>query len=184
MPITQLDTVAALVVIDLQKGILAMPKAHAIEPVMAQTVELARAFRRRGLPVVLVNVAGGAPGRTDTSFRRATLPPDWAELAPDLEVQPSDLLITKRSWGAFTGTGLDEKLRALGVTQIVLAGVATSIGVGSTARFAYELGYNVVLASDAMTDMDAEAHRLSLEKIFPRLGEVDTAGNILKLLAD
>ena len=91
--------------------------------------------------------------------------------------------MTKRTWGAFTGTGLDEKLRALGVTQIVLTGVATSAGVGSTARFAHELGYNVVLAADAMTDMDVEAHRISVEKIFPRLGEVDSTANILKFLA-
>ena len=183
MSMTQLDPIAALVVIDLQKGIARSPKAHPVESVLSNAAALAASFRKRGLPVVLVNVDGGAPGRTQGTFNRAGLPPDWMELVPELNAQPSDLLVTKRTWGAFTATGLDEKLRALGVTQIVLAGISTSIGVGSTARFAYELGYNMVLAADAMTDTDPEAHRVNVEKIFPRLGEVDTTENILQFLA-
>ncbi len=62
--------------------------------------------------------------------------------------------MTKRTWGAFTNTGLDEHLKTLGITHIVIAGVATSIGVESTARQAHEHGFNVTLAIDAMTDMD------------------------------
>ena len=84
--------------------------------------------------------------------------------------------------GAFHGTSLDEYLRGRGVTQILLTGVATSIGVESTARSAYDLGYHVVLVTDAMTDRDAEAHRHTVEKIFPRLGESGTADEVLKLL--
>ena len=82
--------------------------------------------------------------------------------------------MTKQRWGAFLGTDLDDYLRRRGVTQIVLTGVATSIGVESTARSAYDLGYNVTLVVDAMTDRDADAHRHSVEKIFPRLGETAT----------
>jgi nicotinamidase-related amidase len=86
--------------------------------------------------------------------------------------------------GAFLGTSLDDYLRRRGVTQVVLAGVSTSGGVESTARSAYDLGYNVVLVVDAMTDRDADAHRHSIEKIFPRLGEADTTGSVLKLLEE
>jgi nicotinamidase-related amidase len=99
-----------------------------------------------------------------------------------LEQHPTDHLITKQRWGAFLGTSLDDCLRQRGVTQILLAGVATSIGVESTARSAYDLGYHVALVIDAMTDRDADAHRYSVEKIFPRLGESDTTENVLKLL--
>jgi nicotinamidase-related amidase len=99
-----------------------------------------------------------------------------------LEQQPGDHLITKQRWGAFLGTSLDEVLRQRGVTQIVLTGVATSIGVESTARSAYDLGYNVALVVDAMTDRDETAHCYSIEKIFPRLGECEIAANVLKLL--
>jgi nicotinamidase-related amidase len=99
-----------------------------------------------------------------------------------LEQQPSDYIVSKQRVGAFIGTSLDDYLRQRGVTQVFLTGIATSLGVESTARSAYDLGYNVVFAVDAMTDRDAEAHRHSVEKIFPRLGEVDTTENVLKRL--
>jgi nicotinamidase-related amidase len=109
-------------------------------------------------------------------------PPDWTELVPELDPQPSDLLISKQRVGAFIGTSLDEGLRRRGVTQVFLAGVATSAGVEATARSAYDHGYNVVLVVDAMTDMDPDAHRYSVEKTFPRLGEIDITENVLKHL--
>ncbi|MCA7883945.1 isochorismatase family protein [Burkholderia contaminans] len=182
MSATRLDSNTALVVIDLQKGIVALPTAHPVEPVIARARTLLDAFRSHGLPVVLVNVAGGAPGRTEQSPRTAQFPADWTELVPELNRQPGDHLVTKKTWGAFTGTDLDAHLKAAGVTQIVLAGVATSIGVESTARHAHELGYNVTLAVDAMTDLNADAHANSVERLFPRLGETGTTQDIVALL--
>jgi nicotinamidase-related amidase len=182
MPLIELDTTAALVVIDLQKGVVGFPTAHPIGEVIGRTAQLARAFRERGLPVVLVNVSGAAPGRTDAGPRKFTFPPDWTELVPELEQSPDDHIVTKQRWGAFVGTSLDDYLRGRGVTQIVLTGVATSIGVESTARSAYDLGYNVALVVDAMTDMSADAHDYSVTKIFPRLGETGTTDDLLKLL--
>ncbi len=183
MPITTLDPKTALVVIDLQKGIVGLPVAHPIPPVIAHAAKLANAFRAKSLPVVLVNVAGGAPGRTDAGPMTFKLPPDWTELVPELEQQASDILVTKQQWGAFYGTTLDLSLRRRGVTQIVLVGVATSIGVESTARDAYERGYNVTLVVDAMTDMNKEAHDNTLQHIFPRLGETGSTQAVLDLLA-
>lgn len=58
-----------------------------------------------------------------------------------------------------------------------MTGISTSAGVEATARSAYDLGYNVVLVVDAMTDRDADSHRHSVEKIFPRLGETDRTAN-------
>ncbi|KVH48663.1 isochorismatase family protein [Burkholderia diffusa] len=182
MSTTRLDTQTALVVIDLQKGIVALPTAHPVAPVIERTRELLNAFRSRGLPVVLVNVAGGAPGRTQQQVRLDALPADWTDLLPELNRQPSDHVVTKKTWGAFTGTGLDAHLKAAGVTQIVLAGIATSIGVESTARQAHELGYNVTLAVDAMTDLNADAHANSVERLFPRLGETGSTQEILAMI--
>jgi nicotinamidase-related amidase len=182
MPLSTLDPAAALVVIDLQKGIVGMPTAHPAGEIVGRAAKLARAFRQKGLPVVLVNVTGGAPGRTDVARPAFSLPPDWTELVPELDRQSDDLIVSKQRWGAFLGTGLNDALRARGVTQIVLTGVATSIGVESTARSAYDLGYNVALVVDAMTDRDGDAHRHSVEKIFPRLGQTDITENVLKLL--
>jgi nicotinamidase-related amidase len=104
-------------------------------------------------------------------------------LVPELEQQPGDYLVSKQRWGAFLGTSLDDYLRQRGVTQIFLTGVATSAGVESTARSAYDLGYNVALVVDAMTDLNAEAHRHTVERIFPRLGETETADRVLEVLS-
>jgi nicotinamidase-related amidase len=134
------------------------------------------------LPVVLVNVADPDVKRTDAQRPSMQLPPDWTELVPELEQQSSDILITKHSFGAFIGTGLDEVLRGRGVTQAFIAGISTTIGVESTARSAFDSGYNVVLISDTMTDRDPEAHKYAVAKIFPRLAEVDTTENVLQVV--
>ncbi len=179
MPLTTLDQTAALIVIDLQKGLVTTPVVHPIDGIIERSAQLAQAFRERGLPVVLVNVAGGAPGRTDTVRPRPSIPPDFIKLVPELGGHPDDILITKHRVGAFFGTSLDEDLRQRGVTQIFLAGIATSHGVEATARSAYDLGYNVVLVTDAITDRDPEAHRYSVEKVFPRIGETDRTASVL-----
>jgi nicotinamidase-related amidase len=182
MPLSKLDPHAALVLIDLQKGIVSLPTAHPTSGVVAHAAELAAAFRRRAWPVVLVNVVGGAPGRTDPQPARPAPGADWAELVPALDAQPQDIRVSKKTWGAFTGTGLESALRERGVTQVVLAGVSTSIGVESTARQAQELGFNVALVVDAMTDLSEQAHANSLARIFPRLGETCHASDVLALL--
>ena len=182
MAVTKLDQKTALIVIDLQKGIVALATAHSIAEVVKQAHTLADAFRRHDLPVVLVNVAGGAPGRAEQTRSTQGFPAGWTDLVPELNQHPKDHTVTKQTWGAFTNTGLNEHLKKLGVTQVVIAGVATSIGVESTARQAHELGYHVTLAIDAMTDMHAEAHVNSTTRIFPRLGETGTTREIVALL--
>ena len=191
MALTTIDPTSALVVIDLQKGIVpALKDVTAGATVVRHAAQLATAFRRRGLPVVLVNVTGGPSGRTDA--RRsgrggggsAAFPPEWSELIDELDLQPTDHLITKRRRNAFHDTGLDTLLRDLGVTQVVLAGISTSSGVESTARAAYDYGYHVVLATDAMGDPDAEAHRNSIERIFPKTGETATTAEITDMMEE
>jgi nicotinamidase-related amidase len=182
MPVTKLDTTAALIVIDLQKGIAALPTVHPAGEIIGRAAQLARAFRERGLPVVLVNVTAAAPGRTDAGKPNFSLPADWAELVPELEQHPEDHIVSKQRPGAFIGTSLDDFLRQRGVTQVFLVGISTSSGVEATARSAYDQGYNVVLVVDAITDRNADAHRHSVEKIFPKLGETGTTDNVLKLL--
>ncbi len=186
MPIESLDTTPALVVIDLQKGIATRVAPEVIAPVVDNSAKLAAAFRAQGWPVVLVNVTGGAPGRTDAGKDAPARPApdaDWADLMPELGRQEGDILVTKKTWGAFYDTGLDDELKKRGVTQVVLTGVATSIGVESTARPAYEHGYHVALVSDAMADLDQAMHDHAIAKVFPRLGEVATTAEILAAIA-
>ena len=182
MALTMLDPNTALVVVDLQKGLTGLPVIHPMGDILGRARALADAFRERGLPVVLVNVAGGAPGRTE--HPRLALPRSegWTDLVPELNRQESDIVVTKRTWGAFASTDLEAQLKARGVTQVVIAGVATGTGVESTARQAYEQGFNVTLALDAMTDLRPEAHDYSIRNVFPRLGETGTSQQIIDLL--
>ena len=183
MPATSLDRKTALILIDLQRGILALPTAHPAAEVVARASRLAAAFRRRALPVVLVNVVGLAPGRTDEPrLVPDRFPEGWTELTAELNPEPSDHRVSKRTWGAFTDTDLLEFLRREGATQVVIAGVATSVGVESTARQAHEFGFNVTLAVDAMTDRSVEAHAYAAQRVFPRLGETATTDEILVLV--
>jgi nicotinamidase-related amidase len=183
MPLTKIDDDAALVVIDLQKGIVGMQTApYPAGEIVSRAAQLARAFRERGLPVVLVSVTAAAPGRTDAGPRKFAFADDWTELAPELERQAGDYVVSKQRVGAFIGTSLQDILRQRRVTQVFLTGIATAFGVESTGRSAYDYGYNVVYVLDAMTDRDAEAHRHSVERIFPRMGETAITDQVLKML--
>jgi nicotinamidase-related amidase len=183
MPVTTLDPKTALIVVDLQKGIINSPFIHPVAGVIERTRALLDAFRQRDLPVVLVNVTGGAPGRTEQPRRFSTFPEGFTDLIPELDRQAGDIVVTKRTWGAFASTDLEAQLKASGVTQVVVTGVATGTGVEATARQAYEQGFHVTLALDAMTDLRPEAHEYSLASVFPRLGETGSTLDILTLLA-
>jgi len=183
--ITALDEKTALILIDMQKGIVGLPVAHPIAGVIENTVKLADAFRKAGRPVVLVNVdpAKFKPSRKEPApSHGGSLPADFVEIIPELNATDADIFATKSSWGVFDTTDLDAELKKIGITGIVIAGVATSIGVEGSARTAAALGYNVTFANDAMTDMFADAHNHSFKFIFPRLGEVDTTESILKFV--
>jgi nicotinamidase-related amidase len=183
MALTTLDPKTALLVVDLQKGIVGMAPKDRIADVVDRARALADAFRQHGLPVVLINVNGGAPGRTEQPRPNlASLPEGWTDLIPELNRQPDDIVVTKQTWGAFASTDLEQQLKAVGVTQVVVLGIATGTGVEATARQAYEAGLNVTLATDAMTDMRPEAHDYSIRHVFPRLGETGTSQEIIDLL--
>jgi nicotinamidase-related amidase len=154
-------------VIDLQKGIVDGPFIHPIGEIIERTRKLIDVFRARKLPVALVNVAGRSPGRTEQGPRsNPSFAEGWTDLLPELDRQPSDIVVTKRSWGAFATTDLERQLRARGVTHVIVTGVVTSGGVEATARQAYEQGFNVSLALDAMTDVREESHEYSIRNVF------------------
>ncbi|MNH95027.1 Isochorismatase family protein YecD [compost metagenome] len=173
----------ALVLIDLQKGILAMNTApHASADVLANGRQLADTFRQADAPVALVNVDfgpdfGDAPrGLTDAAAGR-NYPEDWTVLAEGLQ-QPGDLTVTKHQWGAFHGTDLDVKLRRRGIRTIVVGGIATNFGVESTVRAGWEHGYNMVAVEDASTGVSAELHDMAFKFIFPRIARVTTTADL------
>lgn len=182
----------ALVLIDLQKGILATPtKPHPAEAVVAGALALARAFRAAGSVVVLVRVGWSddladlppQPVDLPTLPRRpGTLPADWLDFADGLTPHKGDILIVKRHWGAFIGTELDLQLRRRSISTIVLGGVATNFGVESTARSGWELGYSIVVAEDLCAGRETAAHEFAIETILPRIARVSDSGSIAKAL--
>jgi nicotinamidase-related amidase len=189
MPVTTLDATSALVVIDIQKGILARPAVHPVQAVVDNVVKLVDAFRARNLPVVLVRVGWSADmgdaikTRVQAGPPITSVPAGFSDYAEELHADPArDILVLKHQWGAFYGTDLELQLRRRGVTNIVLCGIATSIGVESTARNAFESAYNLTFAADAMTDVNLEAHERALSIIFPRIGEVGSTDEILAKL--
>lgn len=183
MALTALDPNTALLVVDLQKSIIGSLPVPSIGAVVERARALIDAFRKHGLPIALINVAGVAPGRTEQPRRLGdVLPEGFTDFIEALGQQPDDIVVTKRTWGAFAGTDLEARLKAIGVTQVVVLGVATGSGVESTARQAYEAGFNVTLAIDAMTDTRPEAHDYSIRAIFPRIGETGTSQDIIDLL--
>jgi nicotinamidase-related amidase len=184
MPLTTLDPKNALLVVDLQKGIINSPFVHPIAAVIENNQALLNDFRQHDLPVALKNVTGGEQGRTEQPRRQSsTLPEGFADLIPELDRQSSDIVVTKQTWGAFASTNLEAQLKAEGVTQVVITGAATGTGVKATARQAYEAGFNVTLVLDAMTDARPEAHEYSLANVFPRLEETGSTQDILDLLS-
>jgi len=180
---------SALVLVDLQQGILPFAKApRDAAAVLANAAPLADAFRRSKAPVVRVKVGWSADGgdalkaTVDAPAPPAPSTTDWLADPPELPMRPGDIAILKRQWGAFHGTELDLQLRRRGIRTLVLCGIATSIGVESTARFAWELGYDIVFAEDATSGPDADMHAHSFGKVFPRLGRVRRTAEVLAAL--
>jgi len=179
----------ALVVIDLQKGIVSRQTApHSSQDVVDHACRLADRFRELKATVVLVRVAYSADGRdrlapqVDTAACSGHTPPAFRELVPAMGPKQGDVVVTKRNWGAFYGTELELQLRRRGVRTIVLAGISTNYGVESTARDAFERAYQLVFAEDAMAGMSADAHQFATTQIFPRIGLVRKTEEVLKAL--
>lgn len=201
MPLTAVDEVAALIVFDQQKlnqyEIGRGLPAELVVPlpdVIARTAQLADAFRSRQWPVVYAKVPNAygvkllkdgknLGGRIDRGYTMSPeVPDDFDEIVPELTPRPDDIVIVKPMWDPFIGTSLDYDLRQHGVTQLYVTGLMTSIGVESTARSGWNYGYNMVFVTDAMTDFDEAAHRHSIEKIFPRIGESTITDEVLRLI--
>ena len=180
----------ALVVIDLQNGIVGRTTApYTSDSVVKNAAAIAEMFRNNNMPVFLVRVSPSPDNKdalhplADTTWPAQTPPPGYADIVAELNQQPSDFVITKHQWGAFYGTELDLQLRRRGLTTIVLCGIATNFGVESTARCAYEYGYQQIFVEDAMAALSAEEHLYAVTKIFPRIGLVRKTEDVLQLKA-
>ena len=177
----------AVVLIDLQNSIVAYDTApYKAADVVRRSAQLANALRAKGGTVVFLRVLIGEMLNlpTDLSFPRpgGAPPANATELVPETGVQPGDVIVAKRQWGAFYGTDLEQQLRRRGIRTIVMGGIATNIGVESTARAAFDRGYELVFAEDAMSSISTEAHEFSVKTMFPLMGRVRSVEEIVKAL--
>ncbi len=189
MPAFKLDAKkTALVVIDLQQGIVARQTApYTSSQVIERSSLIAKTLRTKGGTVVYVRVDMNnflqlpvdQPSRDPNA---PPLPVAASELVPEAGFQPGDVLITKRHWGAFAGTELEQTLRERGVDTVVLTGISTNAGVESTARQGTGLGFAFVVVEDACSSTDAESHKFAFEKIFSRLARVKTTEEVVAAL--
>jgi nicotinamidase-related amidase len=182
-------TTTALVVIDLQRGIVTRETSpHSAADVVARCGKLADAFREQKALVVLVHVAFSADDgdrlkpEADSVQPTGPLPADWSDIVPEIGPRAGDIVITKRQWGAFYGTELDLQLRRRGIRTLVYGGIATNFGVESTARDAYERGFEQLFVEDAMSGLTAGAHEFAITTIFPRMGRVRSTDDVLSAI--
>ncbi len=113
MPITTLDPRTALIVIDLQEGILGLAKVHPGDEIVTNAIRIIETFRKNRLPVVLVNVAGGAPGGNEQGPARGTNP---AGIATSIGVES-----TVRQAHAHSITRIFPRLGETGATEEVIS---------------------------------------------------------------
>jgi nicotinamidase-related amidase len=178
----------ALVLIDFQNAVLGMTSApHTVDKVVENSVKLADTFRAKGAPIVYVradlNDFMEFPVDQPYNLGDKPLPAVASQIATCAGFQPGDILVTKRHWGAFAGTDLEQQLKSRGIDTVVLTGISTNIGVESTARQGTGLGFTFVLVEDACSSHNAEHHRFAVENIFPRLTRVRTTDEVLTAFA-
>lgn len=180
----------ALVIIDLQEGILPIAGGpHSASDVVSRAARMATKFRASGAPVVFVRVGWSADNAealkqpVDAPSPARILPANWWNYPAALGKQDSDIDVIKRQWGAFYGTDLEMQLRRRNINTLVLCGISTNIGVESTARNAWEMGFSLVIASDACSAQSTEQHQSSIDHIFPRIALVRTSKQIIGALS-
>jgi nicotinamidase-related amidase len=158
-------------------------------PVLANAAKLLAAARAAGAMVAYAKAdhradrATHAPIVTDEESRPPVITGGTreAEVVPELAPREGEYLIPKHRWSAFYGTYLDHALRTRGADTIVLCGGSTEIGIASTAYAARDLGYNLVIASDACTSPKLDLHQRLMREAFPRLARVRSTAQVLQM---
>lgn len=181
----------ALVLIDLQHGIVALPLApYPKQQIIDNGALLAKRFAEAGATVIAVHVGWAADGADRLSqpvdepamVPPGGLPAQWSELVPEIAGLKIDLRIFKHQWSAFHGTELDLQLRRRGIVNVVVAGISTNMGVDSTVRDAWQHGYAAVIAEDACSSTDSAMHQMAMKQILPRVSRVRSTAQIVAAL--
>jgi biuret amidohydrolase len=170
-----------------------------LETVIPTAARLVEAFRRAERPVVFTRHGPLLADGSDMIARRRRRDSDALELtsAPalwhsgtlehevieQLEPRPGELVVEKNTSSAFNSTGIEWLLRNLGVTTLVVIGVATDMCVETTARDAADRGFDVIVVEDATMTYYERHHRAALSGFARVFGYVWESGRVLSELA-
>jgi nicotinamidase-related amidase len=171
----------ALLIMDVQAGIL--DRVGDKEDFLERIRKVVEAARSSEILVIFV-VVGFRQGMPEISERNKMFigirdmgdaAKGFIDSKPAIEAAAGDIVVTKRRVSAFSGSDLEVILRAKNISQLVLAGIATSGVVLSTVREAADTDFGLTVLSDLCADTDQEVHSLLLTKVFPRQADVKTA---------
>ncbi len=170
-----IDTQAALVVIDVQRGGLpetpsaGIPHMDGGNERLARIEALVEQARDVDLPVIFIQEVHKPDGRDFGRELDGTEGPHCLEGAAETELaiapRPAEYLIRKRRYSAFFATELDLVLRSLCVETVLLVGSLTDVCVHYTAADAHQLDYHVRVVTDCVGGSTHEAHRAALRSI-------------------
>lgn len=191
-PLNQART--AVLCMDMQAAIVAIYTAGEEQQLIARSAEVLRWARECRMTVIHIQVGfrSGLPevnprnalfGSIQSSpERRKLFEGEAGRIHSALGPAEEDIVITKHRISAFTGTDLEMILRAKEIDTLVMFGIATSGVVLSTLLDAVDADYRVVVVGDCCGDLDAEVHKVLVEKFFPRRGMVVTSADLLESL--
>jgi nicotinamidase-related amidase len=145
----------ALIIVDMQQGLLSTPR-HDADGLVMRINELAARFRAKGSPVIFIQHGGPDGDHLHPSQ------PGFA-IHRDLVVEPEDAIIIKASCDAFLNTNLSAKLGELEVGEVIVTGCATDFCVDTTVRSALAHGYPTIVPEDGHTTFDRP--HMSAEKV-------------------
>lgn len=137
----------ALLVIDVQVGIVEGFHAYRGSEVIEQINSLLAKARAAKMPIIYVQHDGEAGHPLEVGSE------GW-QIHPEIKPHPEDLIIRKRASDSFFETTLRRDLEARGIKHLIVTGCMTEYCVDTTARRAVSMGYDVTLVSDAHTTID------------------------------
>ena len=198
-PVQRIDPAhTALLVLDMHESV-AGPSAeggagaHAVEQnAVEHIVSLLDKARTSAIQVIHAHhrsARGVRPsGRLPELFRELAADQSLQEGDPGMAVLPGlepagdDIVVYKERVSAFTGTELDIVLRAADIDTLILTGTWTNLSVESTARFGADIGYRIVLASDALCSISREWHEGALAHGLSVLCEIGSTDQVLEAI--
>jgi len=154
----------AVLLIDLQEYFRGI-----IDPILGNIVHLASAIRKTDIPLLFTQ-HGHAPGEDHGMLGRwwpdlIMEGNDEARLIPELKAGEVSPIIPKNTYSAFHETGLEKKLRDMGVTDLVIGGVMTNLCCETTARDAFVRNFRVFFLADGTSTVSEEFHLATLKNL-------------------